>query len=178
MLPEGPTGTRKPETSETEMAKIEWFSPKEIPNVEELKKISDAFYESLGLPQLPLKIIYDDWEEAGRLLKIKDQSVEEFAFDFMNISDLDQLHYLATNRRISAATQMTIRQGKLNSIKNSVYEVAEVAAEYSNYCIGWSLEREKHNPFEPLINNIFGKGLVFLGPIKGNSVIFVPPIKN
>jgi hypothetical protein len=166
------------ETLQEKIDRICWLVPQEEPSEIQLRQTSDNFYKSLHLKKLPVKIIEGDWRKAGKLAKaFKDDSVHDFAFEFMNISPLNKFLYYTTERKIWEATRKVIKQNRLRSIRHSVYEVANTAMEYSDYCIGWSLEREKANPFEPLFDNIYSKGFVFLGPIKGESVIFVPPFK-
>jgi len=171
---------------------IRWNKPRAEPNVENLQQLSDDFYQRLGLRTLPLRIIRGDWCEVWEAVKQSEWS--EIWGKVLNFVGTTREEAQSPTRNLALNTGWgAVRQ----TVHDSVLEtgagpkMAEDIARHTALAASWAAvwitvkdstmltrRSKRTNPLEMLFDEVYDKGSYFIGPVNGESVIFVPEIKK
>lgn len=144
---------------------IVWFKPQEEPNLEVLQKLSDEFYRRLNYHPLPLRIIRDNWHVA------LDAETDWNANVWRKIPSCGWSK--AWNEAWNMAMAATHGVG-ISLATDAQWAAAWITVEDFMSKRGY----DKGNPFEVLFEGINDQGYWFIGPVRFESVIFVPKMQT
>lgn len=172
----------------TKINNIALFQPQREPNAEILQRLSNQYFQRIKTKTLPLRIIREDWEKAREAARIA------LHFYGKKLTPYQEEFTAGTKMRIAAE-----KTSRFEAFRITWLIVHEMATwDYTH--IDWYLDArtaatwaatwiivedlmpqygyDKGNPWEVLFEGIYDKGYWFVGPVKGESVIFVPEIKK
>jgi hypothetical protein len=163
---------------------ISCLQPQEEPDIEALWQLSDEFYERLNLTPLPLRIIRDDWVAADRA---RSEGHEQRRKDLQNAASkaawnvkLNEAWKVTDDITLGAASvRWCIEWDKVYGMADAIRTMISDARWVTGWMIEedfWSSKGYKGNPLELLFEGIWDKGYYYVGPVRREVVIFVPPI--
>jgi hypothetical protein len=174
----------------TKINNISWFEPKEEPHIQILQQLSNKYFQRINAKPLPLRIIREDWEVAQEAARIALHCWGKKSSPY-------QEEYLVGSTMLKVA-ETTLRFPAWRATWLMVHEMANWDFFYADRewhlgarraatdaAIWMTIEDlmptfgyNKGNPFEVLFEGVYNQGYWFIGPVKGESVIFVPEIKK